>query len=841
MNKTDLQSMIDNSHKNPDKWIIKLVLICVVLLFACSVHRSVWAGERGIIPEPQTFIKKKTSPLMIDSGWVILFDSSPPPHTYPSDSNPNIFCAAELQKGLLYLLGVEIFAQPLDTEHVPLKKILLGYPLTNSNFAAICDNRGINLFDLPYKKDDSRYYETYILDIIKNKDGTEEIIIAAAGPAGLYYGIKTLLQLIDPSGKIDPFRIVDFPDNKIRGVHLQFHHILSRKPMISGYCLSTNAIDLIVEEIKKLSDYKLNTIIFQSPTFHNIQSRDLPHLKRLFNECRKRFITPIPTIDSRVRRSLYKPRENDCSPVLRLENQEAVWIQDEPFYFNIKGLAEPKNQNISAISNGSFELDAGQNRLPNWNIGGLGQVNPWQLIKSKKGKHGKDEVKNGNYSICLKHKGNSFLSSAELVPHADDDERFLDIIPNSYYELTFWVRQVGKVKKGLRISVYQHDTTGKKIKMGTTFAKDISLSSKWQNIHLPIFTNEQCTKLRLEFKAAPIKGLQPVEIYLDDIKLIRMNGLLVNLLSTPEMDVTIKSLNGKRIYHEGTDYFLTVGPYALEPPYNFEKLRGAEIRLTPNSAIRPNETVLVSYNCAIFNPRGEEARRCPSNPGTYEEYLTLFKKIIQLEPLFIHISLDEYRGGYNRDSRCLNRNMSNAEIFASFVNSLNRMIHSNNPVQVLPGYQVEGLGRPDIRLIMWDDMVNYWHNGGQERGEYYQNRYGGRAGSTYLAMVDTPLPNDAFFQPFPKNFAPISNDIIMVTWWYREDKFHIIKNSPAFLEERNFEYMVCTWNNKANIIEWAKAVDERKSMGMIATTWGGKKDGIPYVADYSWKRIGKRH
>ncbi len=75
------------------------------------------------------------------------------------------------------------------------------------------------------------------------------IVVAGASDAGLYYGVQTLRQLMQPDGKkvtVPEVSIRDWPSMKWRGVHDD----LSRGPIAK--------LDFLKNQIKVLSEYKIN-------------------------------------------------------------------------------------------------------------------------------------------------------------------------------------------------------------------------------------------------------------------------------------------------------------------------------------------------------------------------------------------------------------------------------------------------------------------------------------------------------------------------------------------------------------------------------------------------------
>jgi len=808
-------------------------IMLAILCLATGWENFAWAKQLDIIPEPQFVAMQNAGPeINISKRWKILVDTkSPVPKQYPKGENPYMFSAKELQTKIQGILKFRLQIEPLGTSTPTVNAIVLGNPLHNPLFKSFCRRRGVDIAKLPYKKKDVRYGEGYILKADKKATGAS-VIIAGRGPAGIYYGVKTFISLIGRKGRINALEIVDFPDMRWRGAHLVPRTLLTNKGKLSSNCLNSKLTDEILRKVEKLASYKMNVIVFDSILFHGLNKGDnRKEIERLFRECRRRFITPIPVIKSRTNRYNYKSSINNCRPLFQPMEQEGVWIRNEPFVFDSSNKAKPVNSQLFAIKNGSFETIT-KGAVAFWNLSG-----GWRRIDRRYPAGKEAAVREGAFAVKLKPSGKMGTRFETLVPH-DGSGQSLRVVANSYYELTFWARAQVKSQSPLFLSVYQLDRRGRKIQQGATFPHVFKLNPKWGNFHRVLFTHPECKRLKLEFKVQPRR--QPGgEIFFDDVRLVRMNGLFLNVLRGPLREFKVVSPDMHKVYREKIDYVFEPGPFAFGPPFLPQLMQGKLYR-TKNSAIPVKGKVLISYDCTILNPKGEQARRCLSHPGVFKQYRRLLEDITVLNPKYIHIDMDEYRGGLNRDSLCLKRGVSNAALIADFVNGLNKILHTSGQIEVLDGVLLEGLGRPDVRLIMWDDMVNYWHNGGGQKKHYFNVSYGGLQGSGYLALPETPLPQDKINRKGQKSHMPISKDVIMGSWWYHTDKHGKIKNTPRFYETRGIDYYVSPWYRMENVKDWAVAVEKSNALGMIGVAWGGKANGLRFIADYAWKGIHKR-
>lgn len=289
---------------------------------------------------------------------------------------------------------------------------------------------------------------------------------------------------------------------------------------------------------------------------------------------------------------------------------------------------------------------------------------------------------------------------------------------------------------------------------------------------------------------------------------------LVNVIRTEDSNIEVKDLSKTKLYKENIDYKVIDGsiPYSysagdkLSYSYSMDDKPTKIIRV-PSGRINDGEEVLVSYDyienkCASWAPWS--VPYCLSSQAAYKVVSSAMEDVIKLlNPTYISIGISEIRG-MNRDSRCRKRNLTNAQLLAEHINKLYKFIKSIDP---------------NIKVIMWDDMINPWHNGGLED---YQVNFGGPHGKTDLAA------------------DLISKDIIVTIWWFwGDDRLQKMKNSPGYFGNKGFDYLVSSWKDKRNIRDWIKIANDnkRKCLGVIDTTWDGwfnNVEGIKYTAELSW-------
>lgn len=804
--------------KNNRKVEYAFLLILILTIF-CFPKIST-AAVFDIIPFPQEIVEhhpKKS--IQIDNDWIVI-DSL---LKTVKGNNDDINIQKQLkstfkQKGL----NIPIFKDEPQTRK--FQKAITLFSAQNLPASPQVFYKKAQFKNMPYNKDDARYQESYQLDIYKNGK-YEGIQIIAGGLSGAFYAIQTLDQLIGKDGKIRCVTIIDYPDMRLRGAMFDLREIVRKQ----GYkSLSMESFNRVKKELEPYTRLKLNTFFIKSPEFYSMDSPEKAFFDTLFEHCRERFIQPIPVIGSKLWDIPYQKIVDDAV--------EGFWVKDEAFYVDGDGYLKPVSSSDNVLENGAFELSINhKNTAPHWNTKIIDNKNYWQIIEEQDvPQPASDGRPNSNVAQCaVSHLAKPYR--LKLQPENDTGETLIPVAPSSYYELGFWNKRSAAEKIRFRVSIKQYDKDKKFLEPGGNNLNFFHLWTEWRCRWQALFTQPDCRYINVSFMPQ-VTPTQSGDIYLDNISLKRMNGGLLNVFDNDESRIDIRNLDGSVRYRPGLDYTVskkTPDDVCILSNNSIEK---TVIKRTQTSKLKVNQTVKISYDARPIESRTvPRSKYCPSSFETYNIYRQVFSNLLRLDPDYIHISMDEHHGGFNRDSRCLERHLTNSEIFALFINNLNRILHSDTDIEVLPGKFIKGLNRPQIRLIMWDDMVNPWHNG---NNQYYQNRYGVKTGKTYLAMPETPIPG--FEADTVASRYHIAKDVIMASWWYKpNDSKDIIKNASTFYGERGFDYITCAWVNEENIKLWSKNMSGKKTLGMMATTWNHHTKGIPIVAQYSWNSIDK--
>jgi len=120
------------------------------------------------------------------------------------------------------------------------------------------------------------------------------VVVAGADPAGTYWGIQTLLQLLRPTGdrvELPGVIITDWPDFPLRAAHL---------------CLGEHDLRFVTRIVTEfLPRYKLNAVVLEIESIRWDSHPELAprgptpaEIGRLCDLARERFIEPIPQIQS---------------------------------------------------------------------------------------------------------------------------------------------------------------------------------------------------------------------------------------------------------------------------------------------------------------------------------------------------------------------------------------------------------------------------------------------------------------------------------------------------------------------------------------------------------------
>lgn len=502
---------------------------------------------------------------------------------------------------------------------------------------------------------------------------------------------------------------------------------------------------------------KLNFMLFECGDFFSLdQEETKARWQNVFALCRQHFIEPVPELQSL----------GWGHSVLMHEPSTAEGVYIEQRRFDVQDCLvqspNPPPAPPAAIVSSGFE---GENGLTGWNAD----------------RHGDGVAINGEGT----HGGHGALRITRSEPGTTRVFQDVSVLPQSDYELSCYLRTKGVAPGHAYIEAYGLLADGQ---LGAFLGHSplVQGDCDWQRM-ATAFNSDHYAKLQIYIRIQDAVGTA----WFDDVSLTGTPVLnpLGNVLLTPSAPLVVQDESGTTTYEDGKDYRLLAAPVS----YPFGRGDPLQIKTVPGGRIQDGATVLLSYHHA---PRGS-ITCCPSEPRYQDFMRTTIHNVVQyLRPKYVHIGHDEPRV-INRDRRCTARRLSNSELF---VDDIRRM---------------QGFARevdPAIRLMMWSDAVNPYHNGPS------------------LGM------NDAA--------ALIPKDVVQCPWWYdwpdREDR---IEKSAAFFLEQGFEMTGSPWFDHRNVQQWAETLhtlgkENPRVLGLLYTTWGDTTENpwqaLETAAQYAW-------
>ncbi|MBU4305739.1 MAG: family 20 glycosylhydrolase [Candidatus Omnitrophica bacterium] len=719
-----------------------LFMFCVANIFfllALTLQSGLSEKNISIVPQPQ-HMEFKNFKVKVDKNWDISVNTS---------NKENIFSAKLLNEKLNNKLMITDINSKFQT-----RRIILA--MSKDNFK---EKKELRITDKIGK-------EGYVLEVFPSS-----IVITAHTSAGVFYGVQALLQLMEVNGNvisIPGVKIVDYPDTAIRAVHMLD---------LQG------SLNELKEKLDFIAGLRINTVIFSEQAFWKLEKDNLQpgrenssFLQELFAYCRERHIEPIPELQSFGVALTILQKDPHAA--------EGIWVQDEPFKW-INNMAVPVKSSEVFLENSGFEIGGVAGIPAGWTFGNEYGRNDWCRDKTS--------AYEGRCSVMINVPSPLNISSNTL------QSKLIMVDRDTAYTLSFYAkkREVNTaVDRGFAIRIFQYDRSGNFLV--ENYLPLQYANTSWEKLEFNFVTRPDTAKIYIG--ASIIDGYGTV--WLDEFKLKRMNGELVNVIRTESSNISITDSAKTKIYTEGKDYRVFDGE--IKHPYFVNYNRPARIERLETGKINENEPVLISYDFVLrFHPATWMTPYCPSEPRTYKIFFKTVNDIIHLlKPNYIAIGHDDIYG-IGRDSRCKKRNMTLDKLLSEDINKLNDYIHTIDS---------------NVKMMVWDDMFNPWHTGGKNN---FQMHYGGLPGKSCNAI------------------NLISKDIILMTWWFdSNDHMNKMKNTPDCFKSKGFSYLVTGWKDKKNIKNWIRIVkDNEECKGIIVTTWDGwdnNIEGIEYTAKLSW-------
>lgn len=504
---------------------------------------------------------------------------------------------------------------------------------------------------------------------------------------------------------------------------------------------------------------KLNLMLFESSDFFDLEdAAKRTRWQEAFALCRKHFIEPVPELQS-FGWGQYVLTAHPAAA-------EGVYIDKQRFEIKNGAVESPDPPLAPAAPLGNAGFDDGDAAV----ITGWATDRPGDAaVIDRDGAH------TGTGCLRLTRKEQGTVRVWQNVT----------VIPQHRYELSGFLRAKGIAHGTAYIEAYGLDTDGH---LGDWLAHSPAVQgdSEWQR-SAAAFDSGPYTRLQIYVRIQDAEGT----VWFDDLAVTGTAGMnrLGNVLISPATPLLVQDEPATTTYEEGKDYRLLAAPVAF--PY--EVSAPLRIEIIPGGRLANSTAVWLSYHQA---PQGSMTC-CPSEPLYQEAMRAAIHTVVQcLKPAYIHIGHDEPRV-LNRDRRCTGRHLSNSELFVDDIKRMRDFAHEADPA---------------IRLMMWADAVNPYHNG------------------PALNM------NDAA--------ALIPKDIIQCLWWYDwPDTENRIANSMKFFLDQGFEVTGSPWFNHRNVHQWAGALHKDREnnphvLGEIYTSWSDTSEdpwqALATAAQYSW-------
>ncbi|MGC9309332.1 MAG: glycoside hydrolase family 20 zincin-like fold domain-containing protein [Candidatus Nanoarchaeia archaeon] len=621
------------------------------------------------------------------------------------------------------------------------------------------------------------YNQGYYLLIHPNK-----IYILANSTTGRFYGMISLTWLLNQEDEhiaLPNVKITDWPDLKIRG-------------SLSSNAPWQNDEDYTEEQwIEHLTKYKYNMILGASAT-RDIRSEGWRATTSYINAQleRKDFL------DKRHFFNTIQISPKDMKDY-NANYYSGVYAYNLSMKFNSSDYAESHSQEI-VFENSGFETDSDNDEIPdNWHS--------WPKDNSNWTRDCQESHTGCSMKLTLKQDLNvdEGESSSVLVTGEDGNDKW-QLKPNKVYQVTFWGKRTGgedSVKDPQITAIIDNG------RYKYTRSKHISETDNiWRQYSFLFPTFNTTTEFYLYTRA---QNANKLTYWVDDFEIKDVTEKMYNIIETQDTRLHVYNKDRTIEYKEGEDYELQeTGEIIKESLTNPSQGKKTNIKRLTTGSINPEQEIKVDYDFAVSFDQKESlypgaqwiTLSDPKLLEDYEDYLV--KPTMEtLTPEYVFLPIDEIRG-FNRDSRALKRGKENYQVFAEFVNNLTKIIRKYDE---------------NVKFVIWDDMQNPFHNGGEED---YQVRYGGQPGATWHAL------------------DLLDKELIHIFWWYsEEDKMKKMRMSPQLFEEYNLNYVAGNGYNVNNIKIWSYMMNKYNGQGMITHKFHNEEGGIPESANYSWNTL----
>jgi parallel beta-helix repeat protein len=743
--------------------VVVLLLVC----FSYGFSHAILKDPNEIIPVPQHYEILSATEIVVDSSWKIVCDE-----TVAED----IFSAGYLHDKMYEATDSNLNIQIVGVSQIPSqKRIVIGNPHQNGVIDSIADSHGI---DLEADLENDTHNQGYVLWIDPN-----EIIIAADTTAGTFYGVISLLWLLqNEQGNIvlPHTEIIDWPDLLLRGFYGE-----------GGYTWEGDMIYTLTDPnqwIEVLTKYKYN---LWTNSIRRIDDND----GDIYND----------TDDAIARKQFLEQRHfftaSNLAP-LNLREQypnlyEGVYAEDVHLT-----LASDSEGDYFAVVSETPEYEFGfeetvtyRTDLPDeqWFFQG-GAAGFWEQITAS------NDVYSGSYAVRM-----DLEEDLSETGGSTDHLYFLNhpLLPGRTYLLSFWAKvhftDNDHSDRMPQVWVDLYDEEGENLYYRNVFIEN----DEWTCYTMAISTKQQERTVSILSRA---NGCSPLTYCIDDVKLYELDDKLRNVIDTGDSRVTVWNSDRSVQYAEGQDYeLLTDGTvdYANPMTASLTRIRWLDVNELP-----AGQEITVDYDYVVNFQSGRNEYISLSDSCTltaYENYIEETMSVIR--PDYVLINMDEIRG-FNRDSRAAALDLDNSHVLGNFLNNIVDIIHSFDP---------------NTQVLIWDDMLSPYHNG---RSAAYELPYGGQAGKTWYAL------------------DMLSREKVSLICWKYDmstytDSIYSYKMplSGQLYNALGFSYVGGTWDTEENIKWWSYLCYQQQGLGLINHEFGNNIGGVGWTANYAWNSV----
>ena len=640
---------------------------------------------------------------------------------------------------------------------------------------------------IPFQKTDKRYHEAYIIHIDNN------IKLYAGGSAGALYGVQKLNEKIREASLQQDETIIDYPDYKWRGIYIYpVHTQCGSSYMLKNPEDKNKWSDCMEKLIDHWRSLRINALFLQSYIFYRLNDGDIQLLDRLFRYARRNNIEPVPVLASKLW----------GVPLDYLKPDAIEGIFHKAIEFKAEsGSLEPVKTN--SIDNTTYTWAIKHNFfLPEW----------YTVPDSEK-----------KQQIALDQSVNNKPWKNPVFLKNTKGSTRLKVRSGQYYELMLSIRSNKNQATRVGITTEEFDDKGNKLKKIHRYTIKAFTNHYWRKRWFPAFVSANAHAITVRI-VVENRSDEKVHVEIAEPTFVPMQNQLINVLVNKETAPVVQSKDGKIQYIRGKDYQLNHAEIKEWREVDFNTIKKTEIKLLSSSRIHNGQYLNVSFDTLPLEYRAiPMSKYSVASSYTYQEYQRIFNRLKKLSPKFIHVSLDEHAGGLNRDSRSLKLGLCNRDLYISYINTLDNLLHKQTKISLPIGGSINGAGLTSTQLIVWDDMLNPWHNGNNTT---YQVPFGGKPGGTGLFDASECSQN-----------IKLQQRVLLASWWYQgRDERGVVKNTPAFYRKRGYQYFMSTWYQQKGIGNWINSVNPSETKGFIATTWNKQKQGVPAMACAAWNR-----